>query len=205
MTNNINLKEVERKIFASYFHDGMWDLYGGLVLFGFGLTMLTDLDYLIIAFVAVAMVPLLIRKRIVIPRLGIVKFSPERQYKTKKSKLAAMITLTFTSLLGMVFFILFSTNTVPQWLEIWMHDYFLIFFGGMISILITAAAFLVSVKRFYAYAALVFIAFVIASVLRPQDMEGIPIAVAGSLVLLLGTVILIRFLRNNPLSKEEIT
>ena len=60
MSNNIDLKEVERKIFTSYFHDGMWDLYGGLVLLGFGLTMLTDLDYLIVAFVAVAMVPLLV-------------------------------------------------------------------------------------------------------------------------------------------------
>ena len=205
MTNNIDLKEVERKIFTSYFHDGMWDLYGGLVLLGFGLTMLTDLDYLIVAFVAVAMVPLLIRKRIVIPRLGFVKFSPERQAKTKKSKLAAMITLTFTALLGMVFFILFSTNTMPQWLEIWMHDYFLVFFGGMIAVMVTVAAFLVSVKRFYAYALLVFLAFLIASILRPHDIEGLPITVVGGLVLLLGTVMLIRFLRNNPLSKEEIT
>ena len=205
MNNDINLKEIERKAFTSYFHDGMWDLYGGLILLGFGLTMLTGWDYLMFAVVAIAMVPLLIRKRIVIPRLGIVKFSQERQTKTKKSRLAAIIILSFTALLGMVFFMLFTSNTMPQWLEIWMHDYFLTFFGGMIAVLIIAAAFLVSVKRFYAYAVLVFIAFFLASILRPEDMEVIPITVVGGLILLSGIVILIRFLRNNPLPKEEIT
>jgi hypothetical protein len=205
MSNNIDLKEVEKKIFTSYFHDGMWDLYGGLILLGFGLTMLTGWDYLMFAFVAVAMVPLFIRKRIVIPRLGMVKFSSERQTKTKKSILAATITLTFTAILGMVFFILYSSNTMPQWLEVWMHDYFLIFFGGMIAVLVLIAAFLVSVKRFYVYAVLIFIAFFLASMLRPEDMEVIPITVVGSLILLSGIVILIRFLHNNPLPKEEIT
>ena len=113
MANNIDLKEIEKKAFTSYFHDGMWDLYGGLILLGFGITMLTGWDYLMFAVVVIAMVPLLIRKRIVIPRLGIVKFSPERQARTKKSILAAMITLTFTALLGMVFFLLFSKFVFP--------------------------------------------------------------------------------------------
>jgi hypothetical protein len=166
--------------------------------------MYTGWEYMIVVFVAMAMVPLLIRKRIVLPRLGIVKFSPERQAKTKKSVLAATIALTFTALLGMVFFILFSTNTMPRWLDAWMSDYFLVFFGGMIAVLVVAAAFLVSVKRFYAYAALVFIAFYLSSMLRPDDLEDMPIVVAGGLVLLSGIVMLIRFLRNNPLPKEEI-
>jgi hypothetical protein len=205
MTNGIDLKEIEKRTFASYFHDGMWDLYGGLMLLGFGLAMLTGWDYIILAFAVMAMVPLLIRKRIVIPRLGIVKFSRERQAKTKMSKLAAMIILTFSMLLGMVFFLLFSSNTLPQWLDIWMSDHFLTFFGGVVAVLITAATFLVGVKRFYAYAILVFLAFFLASMLRPDDMESIPILVAGGLVLLSGTTILVRFLRHNPLPKEETT
>lgn len=205
MNNDVNLKEIERKAFTSYFHDGMWDLYGGLILLGFGFTMLTGWDYLMLPVVVTAMVPLLIRKRIVTPRLGTVKFSPERQARTKKAMLAAVITGTFTALLGMVFFVLSSTDTMPQWLEIWMHDYFLAFFGGMIAVLITTAAFLVRVKRFYVYATLVFIAFFLASMLRSEDMEIIPIIVVGGLILLSGIVILIRFLRHNPLPKEEIT
>ncbi len=205
MNTNLDLKEVERKIFTSYFNDGMWDLYGGFILLGFGLTMLTNLDYLIVAFIGLALIPLLIRNRVVVPRLGVVKFSPERQAKTKKSKLAAMVALTFTALLGMVFFILYSANAMPYWLETWMHDHFLTFFGGMVAVLVLAAAFLVSVKRFYLYAIAVFIAFFFASTLRSQDMEGIPITVAGGLILCLGIVILIRFLRNHPQPKEEIT
>jgi hypothetical protein len=182
----------------------MWDLYGGFILLGFGLTILTNLDYLIVAFVALAMIPLIIRNRVVVPRLGVVKFSLERQAKTKKSKLAAMVVLTLTTMLGMVFFILYAANAMPHWLEIWMHDHFLTFFGGMVAVLILAAAFLVSVKRFYLYAITVFVAFFLASTLRSQDMEGIPITVAGGLILSLGIVILVRFLRNHPQPKEEI-
>ena len=203
MTDDLDLKEIEKKAFTSYFHDGMWDLYGGLILLGFGISMLVNGDYILLAFVAMAMVPLLIRKRIVIPRLGIVKFSPERQARTKKSRLFAITTLTFTALLGMLFFVLFSTDTMPQWLDVWMSDYFLVFFGGMIAVSIATAAYIISVKRFYAYAVLVFTAFFLASLLRPDDMEGIPIAVAGGLILLSGSVILIRFLRHNPLPRRE--
>ena len=205
MIDNTDLKEVERKIFTSYFHDGMWDLYGGLILLGFGLTMLTNLDYLIVAFVGIAMVPILFRKRIIAPRLGVVKFSPERQAKTKKSRLAAVFALTFTALLGMVFFILYSTNTMPHWLETWMNDHFLIFFGGMLAVLVLAAAFLVSVKRYYIYAIAIFVSFYLASILRPQDMEGIPITTAGGLIVFFSAVIFVRFLRNNPIPKAEIT
>ncbi len=203
--NDINLKEIEKKVFTSYLHDGMWDLYGGLILLGFGISMVIDWDYILLAFAAIAIVPLLIRKRILTPRLGIVKFSPERQAKTKKSRIFAIMTLTFTMLLGMLFVVLFSTGTMPQWLDAWISDYFLVFFGGMQAAIITTAAYIVSVRRFYVYALLVLFAFILASLLRPDDMEGIPIAVAGGLILLSGIVIFIRFLRHNPLPKGEIT
>ena len=203
MLNDIELKEVEKKVFTSYFNDGIWDIYGGLILLGFGLTMLTGSVYLQLAFVTVAMVPLLLKRRIVISRLGLVKFSPQRQAKTKKSLVAAMIVLTATALLGFVFFVLFATDSMPQWLHTWMQNYFLVFFGGMMAVLVAAAAFLVGVKRFYAYAILIFIAFSIAAMLRMADLEGVPVTVAGGLVLLSGIWILVRFLRDNPLPGEE--
>ena len=203
MENDKDIKEIEKKVFSSYFNDGLWDIYGALILLGFGLTMITGWDYLMLAFAGMAVVLLFFRKRIIIPRLGRVKFSLERQTKTKRSNLVAMITLTFTALLGVVFFILFSTNSMPEWLDVWMKDYFLAGFGGMLALLIAAAAYVVGVWRYYVYAALTFIAYVIASTLRPSDMESIPIVIAGSLLLVSGVVILIRFLRKYPLSQQE--
>ena len=203
MENDTGLKELEQKVFRSYFKDGLWDVYGALMLLGFGLTMVTNWDYLILAFTTLAVVLLLFRKRIIIPRLGQVKFSPERQTKTKRSRLIATIVLTFTMLLGLVFFVLYSTNSMPKWLEIWMGDYFFVAFGGVLALLVAAAANIVGVWRYYIYAALTFIAFILANILRSNDMEGIPILATGVIILISGVVILTRFLRKYPLPSQE--
>jgi len=201
--NDKGLKELEQKVFRSYFKDGLWDIYGALILLGFGLTMVTGWDYLIIAFAAIAVILLLFRQRIVIPRLGQVKFSSELQVKTKRSKLIAMAILTFTMLLGVVFFVLYSTNNMPRWLDTWMGDYFFVAFGGVLAMLIAAAAYIVGVWRYHIYAVLTFIAYVLANMLRSNDMEGIPIIVVGCTILISGVTILTRFLRKYPLPPQE--
>lgn len=203
MENNRSLKEIEQKVFRTYFMDGLWDIYGALILLGFGLTMVTGWGYLMLAFAILAVILLLFRQRIVMPRLGQVKFSSGRQGKTKRSKLIAMATLTFTMLLGMIFFVLYSTDNMPGWLNIWMGDYFLAAFGGVLAVLVAASAYVVGVWRYYIYAALTFVAYIVANVLRPDNLEGVPITVAGGIVLLSGVVMLTRFLRKYPLPPQE--
>ena len=51
MTNSIDLKEIEKKAYTSYVHDGMLDLCGGLVLLGFGISILVIGDFLLYAFI----------------------------------------------------------------------------------------------------------------------------------------------------------
>ncbi|MFC1949168.1 hypothetical protein ACFLW0_03240 [Chloroflexota bacterium] len=203
MATNVNLKNIEKEVFASYFKDGLWDIYGGLMLLGLGVAMVTGWDYLMLAFAVLAVVLLFFRRRIIVPRLGRVKFSSERQTKTKKATLITVITLTFTMLLGVVFFVLFSTNNVPGWLDIWMGNYFFATFGGIQALLVAVAAYVVGVRRYYIYAALVFVSYVIGGILRSNDMESIPILIAGSIILISGAVILTRFLRKYPLPPQE--
>jgi len=203
MENEKDLKVLEKKIFMSYFKDGLWDIYGALLLLGFGITMVTGWDYLMLAFAVLAVVLLLIRRRIIVPRLGQVKFSSERQAKTKRSILIAVVTGTFTMIMGMVFFVLFTTNSAPMWLDIWMANYFLAAFGGVIALLVATAAYIVGVWRYYVYAALTFIAFVLGSILRPDDMESVPILIAGGIILISGAGIFMHFLRKYPLPPQE--
>ena len=202
MQRDKDLKELEQKIFRSYFKDGLWDIYGALILLGFGLTILTGWTYIIIAFATFAVVLLLYRRHIIIPRLGQVKFSPERQVKTKRSKIIATATLTGTMLVGLIFFVLYSTDNMPSWLDIWMADYFFAAFGGVLAILVATAAYVVGVWRYYVYAALTFIAFILASILRPNDLEGLPVVVVGGIILISGVGILTHFLRKYPLPRE---
>lgn len=203
MTSSSNLQDLERKIFATYFHDGMWDIYGGLLLLGFGLGMLTGQMYLLIVCVFLAMIPLLLRKRIVIPRLGLVKFSPERQARTKRQKLIAVVTGSIILILGIVFAALFSGDLMPGWLVVWMADYFLATFGGMLAVIIVIAAYLVGVRRFYGYAGLVLASFVLAGILRPRDLEGVPVIAVAGIVLLSGITLLIHFLLKYRPSAQE--
>lgn len=42
MSQNINLKELERKAWTSYFQDGLWDMYLGLQLLAWGLAPLLE-------------------------------------------------------------------------------------------------------------------------------------------------------------------
>ena len=156
-----------------------------------------------LAFAILAVMLLLFRQRIVMPRLGQVKFSSDRQGKTKRSKIIAMTTLTFTMLVGVIFFALYSTDNMPGWLNTWMGDYFLAAFGGVLAVLVAAAAYVVGVWRYYIYAVLTFAAYITANVLRPDDLEGVPITVAGGIVLLSGMVMLMRFLRKYPLPPQE--
>ncbi|MFC1909112.1 hypothetical protein ACFLXD_04580, partial [Chloroflexota bacterium] len=63
MENSSGYKELEKRVFGSYFKDGLWDIYGALMLLGFGLSMVTGWDYLMLAFAVLAVALLLIRIR----------------------------------------------------------------------------------------------------------------------------------------------
>ncbi|MFC1873372.1 hypothetical protein ACFLW3_00975 [Chloroflexota bacterium] len=203
MENSSGYKELEKRVFGSYFKDGLWDIYGALMLLGFGLSMVTGWDYLMLAFAVLAVALLLIRIRVIVPRLGRVEFSSKRQTKTKRSILIAIVIGTFTMLIGVVFFVLSSTNSMPKWLDVWMGNYFLAALGGMLALLVAAAANVVGVWRYYVYAALTFIAYFLASILRPNDMEAMPILIAGGIILISGAIILTRFLRKYPLPPQD--
>jgi hypothetical protein len=201
MAAEIDLKKLEQKAFTSYFRDGLWDIYGGLIMLGFGLSMLTGLTVLMIALATLAVILLLFRKRLVIPRMGSVTFSRERVARTKRSKAIAMAVLFFTFLLGLFLFIIFSLDQVPGWMRAWIGDYFLVSFGGMLALMAGTAAYMVGVNRYYAHAALILLAFALANWLDVNP--GLPITIAGAVILLVGLAIFIRFMRKYPLPAEE--
>lgn len=203
MENNLDLKNIERKIYSSYFNDGIWDIYGGLIISGFGLFILTGQVIVLILCILLALILVLIRKPIVMARLGSVKFSVERIEKTTKHQAIAWIAGFVVLIATVVFTGLFLTNNIPVSLDNWISNYFLVIFGGIFTVIICIAAYIISVKRYYIYALLVFMAFLLASILRSEDLEGIPITIAGLLVLCSGIVMLVRLLIKNTMPEKE--
>ena len=94
MSENINLKELEKKAFKSTFKDGLWDIQLGFIILA--LTPLINNDYLLIPYYAVIIVLFMAAKKFVtVPRIGLVKFGKKRNKSMKKLRLILVISVLF--------------------------------------------------------------------------------------------------------------
>ena len=98
MTQDIDLKELEKKVYMPYHRDGMLDISPGLWILLCGIAMYTHL----IPFVG--LIPILVmgvgyltKKFVTIPRMGYVNFSTARKSKERRK-------MSFWLVLGLVAF-----------------------------------------------------------------------------------------------------
>lgn len=202
MEKNVDLKEIERKAYLSYTKDGFWDLCLGLFFLWQGIAFAVRW----LAFIGVlgALVAVLLptfmslKRAIALPRLGYVKFSPERQAKLKKGRLLLCMVFTFTALLGLVLFLAYTSQT--GW-NLWLRNLHLIPYGFVLAVGAGAVGFLFDIKRFLYYAVLILAAFIIGRIMNAKpDLYFIPL---GAVFFVIGLVLMIRFLRKHPKSVRE--
>jgi hypothetical protein len=100
MAEKINLKELERKAWTTYFEDGFWDLFFGIMFLTAGLRGLTD-NVLFTLGIFVALVVFIIGKRtITIPRIGKVKFGQIR--RDRQLKVFVMIIVSLIAIMALL-------------------------------------------------------------------------------------------------------
>ena len=99
MNTNMNLKEIERKAFRSFFQDGIWDIFLGLLMILMGLgpwlggkmgggeieftSVVIIMGILILVALAAVIGFNLAKKYITTPRLGVARFTAPRRKKIK--------------------------------------------------------------------------------------------------------------------------
>lgn len=188
MTQDADLMHIERKAYGSYFQDGFWDLFLGLLMLGMGLFALVGqvLWYLVILAVAV-LLPILGRRLVTVPRLGRVTYGPTRRVKVWKT----VVILSVSVLLGIAFFMLrWLGVALPPWaiatvIAVWFATVF-----GFV-------AYYMELRRLYAYGALFTASFVL--ILLPLHPVGVvAFFVSGGLACATGAAMLVRFLRRYP-------
>nr|QNO46757.1 hypothetical protein DEIDBPHB_00006 [Methanosarcinales archaeon ANME-2c ERB4] len=83
MAQKINLKELEKKAWASTFEDGITDIGAGLILLVSTICQIFNESspYLYPLFVVPALFIIVAKRYITVPRMGFVKFSRERTRK----------------------------------------------------------------------------------------------------------------------------
>jgi hypothetical protein len=196
MTENISLKEIQRKVYMTFFQDGLWDIFLGLFILGWGLSMLTEAAYLPgVSFLGIYFAIWGIKKWLIYPRIGYARFSASSR---RRITTRFLILLTVVLLLGIIAGLVWGIGTRPQWLV----DYFPLIFNGMLAAIVCFGAYWARVNRFYLHAALIFLGAVFPLWLGIQWEFGF--IGAGGIIVLIGLGILISFLRKYPKMVEEV-
>ncbi|MGB2696367.1 MAG: hypothetical protein WBD28_00745 [Candidatus Zixiibacteriota bacterium] len=201
MKQDINLKEIERKAYLSYHQDGLWDIFLSIFFLGIGILMFFNTVYMMGALIA-ALVPgaIIIKKWFATSRLGYVKFAPQRKTQEKKGRAKLTIILSLTVILGLVNFMAFSGKA--EW-QTFIRNLGIIPFGFVLSLVLGAVGLLFEIKRFMVYAGLILAVF-IAGHLTKSDPPALFILL-GIIFLVVGLVMLIRFLQKYPKPKGQVS
>lgn len=210
MSQSISLKELERKAWKSVFQDGLWDIYLGLLLLAMAIwALLSDVGFseslgmaIFIGLEVLAMLVLWVGKKIItVPRMGRVKFGPKRRAKLNWVRVVLLLSV----LVGAGVFVagLAMRGNRPEWLNAafffpaaWIVNALVVFSLG---------AYFLDFSRLYLIGVMYALPVPLDIVFRKFadiDLSFIAFGVPAVVILLIGTVMLVRFLRDYPISAE---
>ena len=193
MNAPLNLKELERKAFRSFYQDGIWDIFFGIMMFAmYTFTLFDNLEnkalrILGMLFLEIFAVFFLIygKKLITAPRLGEVKFGTQR---TKN--LGKIILVNLFSLIVLAAFA-FLKNSQPDLFNLENSElYSAVGMGVWIAFITSVMAYFLDFDRLYIYA------LIYGSTFSAVLLLDLPILfLAASLLMLIpGAIIFTRFM-----------
>jgi len=203
------LKALEKRIYRSFFQDGLWDIFWGLILLSFAaqsayesLGLPYPLDHAIIP--ALAVLTLELGKRyLTIPRLGAVRFGPERKAALQKGK-AVLFTLVTLALIIMILAIPALSLSRPD------PGRDVIVRALMMGLVVTTAlgiiAFFQNFSRLYIYGVVFGLSLPVSQILKGKVAspweERLAFGIPALVILTLGLILLVRFLNRYRLIRN---
>jgi hypothetical protein len=208
MSRQISLKEAERKVFRISHNDGLWDIFLGLFFLMFVIapylsSSLGDfwspavfLPFWGLVFLVIR----LIRKHVVTPRVGIVKFGHVRKTKLVKFTIVMLVVNVVALILGLVAAMNFGSvsGRVTS-----------IMFGLILLIGLSIAAYFLDFGRLYVYGLLVGLSPLVGEWLYSHGYathHGFPITfgTTAGIMTVAGLAVFARLLRDNPVPIEGL-
>jgi len=192
-------KKIERRVFTSFFQAGIMEAFTGIILLQLGLPALfsrsgfgdweSALLTLPIALILLIVV-FLVRRYVVVPRLGHVKFLPERRRRISKLVIVPILTLIAGAIVGYIF----AENASLRHAFVGQIPFILI-----PIIVFGAAAYFLDMKRLYVYGAIVGLVFPLGKYLETVivSRNTLPATILFTAFVFLGIAIvfLVDFLR----------
>ena len=192
-------KQIERRVFTSFFQAGFIEAFTGIFLLQLGFPALfsrsgfgdwqSALLTLPIALLLLFVV-FLVRRFVIIPRLGRVKFLPERRRRISKFIIVPILTLIAGAIVGYIF----TENASLRHVFVGQIPFILI-----PIIVFGAAAYFLDMKRLYVYGAIVGLIFPLGKYLETiiVSRNTLPATILFTAFVFLGIAIvfLVAFLR----------
>jgi hypothetical protein len=205
VSTSIDLKEIERRAYLSYYGDGLLDIFVGVVILSIPFHIITDTLWMSGIMIAVLLPLWAVGKRyITVPRMGVVKFGSARTGSLIRMYAAVVVGLLITFLAGLGVF-LAAKDTMPPWLDVglgWLAENSLLALGFVALAILSFGAAMSGINRLYGYGLLGLITLATGHFL--DGSGALFTALWGGLVILCGLFMLARFIRQYPVAAEEV-
>ncbi|MBT3339107.1 MAG: hypothetical protein HN560_08175 [Anaerolineae bacterium] len=207
MEENMDLKALEKKAWKTFFDDGLWDIYLGLLLALMGISALLDKTALsegqsmgvYIGLMLIVMAAFFAGKKfITVPRMGHVKFGATRQKKQKNLRL--ILFLSFA--VGLAAYWLFEgVNSGSIETDFSLNNIFPLIYAGNMVIVFGLMAYFMDFERLYFIGLMYALPVPLDRWLYASygiDLDYLFFALPASLVVIVGIWYLVRFLKTYP-------
>jgi len=203
MTQDLNLKALERRAWRSFYQDGLWDIALGMILLAFSAGAFLDRTGLssgkrMTVFMLIEAIGIGFmwfgKRYITMPRIGRVKFSKERTQK----RTIIILVLGFSVLLGVVLYVVAVRAVSGSGTGILASGMMPLLWFVNCAIVFSALAYLLDFTRLYFIGAVFAITVPVDDLLRRTtevDVSYLVFGIPGLIVLGVGIGILIHFLK----------
>ncbi|MBN1861477.1 MAG: hypothetical protein JW840_08470 [Candidatus Thermoplasmatota archaeon] len=203
---NTDIKTIEKKLWISYFQDGLTDIFIGCFVLMFALAPLLSeslgdfwSSFIFLPFWAfIYLCMLLIRKYILQPRIGVVHFGPMRKKKLLTFNIIMVGVLSLGFVLGIISFMDFN---LPGWIHMAR-------FGLIVLIGSLLAGYFLDYPHLYLYGFLFVLSLIVGEWLWENlqvPHHGFPVTFGftAGIIVLIGLIKFIRLLHQNPAPSRE--
>jgi hypothetical protein len=206
MDQKIDLKQLERKVWTSFYEDGLGDIFIGCIILMFATAPLLGrlgwgdfwASAVFIPFwIIMYLLLVFLRKKVVIPRIGVVRFGQTRKKRLVKFNILMLVVLSAGLILGFVS----SRGSATQ---VWVHS---LRFIAIVLLCFGLAGYFLGFVRLYIYGLLVAASFPIGEWLYSNvgvPHHGFPVTfgITSVVIIITGVLLFLRLLRENPRLKE---
>ena len=198
MERTFSLRELEKNSWKAIFRSGLFEIAIGLILVVSSIChIFDDLRYY---FMPLYLIPvlfsILIKKNIVIPRMGMVKFSKQRRRKSMLFNIVSTAVLLFLLLLTVLSGTTYLSEFIAPEISI----------TSIILLICFAAAYFLDLNRMFLYGIIIAGAFNLSELFRknPGRMPdgGYAYLMASIVFLIAGGIYFFRFLKKYPIPAE---